>query len=73
MLVLRGEQARTIRSAWHPMFYSSTLQGFMGLMHGAADKAVQRFAAAAGSKEPVNAHAFLSAMTLQVVAAAAYG
>lgn len=49
------------------MFYSGSLEGFVGLMHGSAQKAVQKLSAAVKSKEAINAQAVLSAMTMQVM------
>ncbi|KAK9803710.1 hypothetical protein WJX73_004212 [Symbiochloris irregularis] len=73
ILWLKGERARTVRSAWHPMFYSGTLEGIVGLMHQAADSAVQRLSAAAKSKDPIDVSVVLSQMSLQVIAQAAFG
>ncbi|KAK9803744.1 hypothetical protein WJX73_010477 [Symbiochloris irregularis] len=73
LFLLRGEKARTIRSAWHPMFHSGTLEGLTDMMHKAAAATVQRMAAAARSKEPINAEALLSVMSQQIVTAAAFG
>lgn len=55
------------------MFYSGTLEGFTGLMHKAAEKAVQRLAAAAKTGEAVDANLIMSGMTLTVICAAAFG
>ncbi|KAK9795198.1 hypothetical protein WJX73_004568 [Symbiochloris irregularis] len=67
------DKVRAMRNAWHPMSYSGSLENFVGLMHRAADKAVQRLSAVIDSKEAINAHMVLSAMTIQVIAAAAFG
>lgn len=69
----RVDKVRAIRNAWQPMFYTGSLENFVGLMHDAAAKAVQRLSVAVNSKEAINAHTVLSAMTIQVIAAAAFG
>ena len=69
----RDEEARTLRSAWQPLFYTSSLEKFVGLMHQAADRAAQRIMLSAGSHKPVNMAPVLAGMTLEVVAAAALG
>ena len=68
-----GEELRTIRSAWQPLFHTASLESFTALMHQAAEKAVQRLAEFDDVKEPVDVSAVLGGMTLQVISAAAIG
>ena len=73
LVCCRGERARTIRSAWQPMSFTGTLEGFVGIMNQAADRAVQQLAAAAKGEDAVNVANVLSALSMQVIASAAFG
>lgn len=69
----RGDLWKSFRFAWQPMFHHSSLEAFVSLMRGKAERLVHVLDKEAKQSTPVDIVTTFNEMTMEVVGETAYG
>lgn len=73
ILFARNAYHRGLRSAWQPMFYSGSLEGFMSVFDSAALQLVENLDAVANTDTVVDIHSMIGDMTMCISSITVFG
>ena len=73
VLLHRGSEWQDLRAAWQPMFFTGSLENYVGIFDKAAKLLTEEISWAAAKGEFIDMHSLATDMSMEVIGRAAFG